>query len=343
MIVPYEDICRMAEDVAASGMFGERDPNKVRTIMLLAQAEGLHPAAGLTTYHIMHGRPAMKAEAMLARFLKSGGKVKWLENSGKRCAAIFSHENGGEVEVEWTIEKARRARLTTTMWSRFPEAMLKARVCSDGPRYVNPVACGIYTPEEIADFDDKPQPSPPQPPPEKPAKEVSSGEPAVDSPGARMDQAMAKAKDKPDLPGWAADIASHCADAGIPWQSDDGNSLQEVILRVTGMEVNGILQLGPEEGQRVLDHLKGARQAKDADAEKVEQDRQADLKELRKMMNERNLKAVDVVMAVSKRYKTKVTALGHLKGEQLVYATSFVMEHAPQDDGFDEAFPEPKD
>lgn len=42
--------------------------------------------------------------------------------------------------------------------AKFPRAMLSARVVSEGCRAVYPaVVCGLYTPEEVQDFDDQPK------------------------------------------------------------------------------------------------------------------------------------------------------------------------------------------
>ena len=43
------------------------------------------------------------------------------------------------------------------MWHKYPRQMLRARVISEGIRAVYPGGCsGFYTPEEVADFDQKP-------------------------------------------------------------------------------------------------------------------------------------------------------------------------------------------
>ena len=67
-IVPYNDIEKMANAVAASKLFGVKNPNEAIALMLVAQAEGMHPATAARDYHVIQGRPALKADAMLARF-----------------------------------------------------------------------------------------------------------------------------------------------------------------------------------------------------------------------------------------------------------------------------------
>ena len=67
-IVPLADIQAMAEVAAGSRMFGFKNPQEAMAIMLLCQAEDLHPAIAMRDYHVIQGRPALKADAMLARF-----------------------------------------------------------------------------------------------------------------------------------------------------------------------------------------------------------------------------------------------------------------------------------
>jgi hypothetical protein len=105
-------------------------------------------------YHVIQGRPALKADAMLARFQNAGGKVSWKSYTDDDVTGVFSHPSGGEVSIQWTIGMANKAGLTKNpTWKQYPRAMLRARCISEGIRTVYPgVSVGIYTPEEVADF-----------------------------------------------------------------------------------------------------------------------------------------------------------------------------------------------
>ena len=153
-LVPVSDIERMAVAIAKSGLFGMKSPDQAMALMLVAQAEGMHPAIAARDFHVIQGRPALKADAMLARFQAAGGKVRWTAYSNERVAGVFSHPAGGEIEVDWTIAQAKAANLTgKDVWRQYPRAMLRARVISEGIRTVFPgVAVGVYTPEEIGDM-----------------------------------------------------------------------------------------------------------------------------------------------------------------------------------------------
>lgn len=150
-IVPFAEMTKMASVVANSRMFGFKTQDEALAIMLLCQGEGLHPAVAMRDYHVISGRPSMKADAMLARFQTAGGAVKWTKYGEDAVSGVFSHPQGGSVEITWTMEQAKRANLSgKEVWKSHPRAMLRARCISEGIRTVFP-ACivGVYTPEEI--------------------------------------------------------------------------------------------------------------------------------------------------------------------------------------------------
>jgi hypothetical protein len=151
------DIQTMAKIAVSSNLFGITNEAQATALMLLCQAKGLHPMIACQKYHIIQGKPAMKADAMLADYQRSGGKIQWLERSDNECKAEFSHPAGGKLTVSWTLERAKNAALLgKDNWKKFPQQMLSARVISEGIRATAPVISeGIYTPEEVADFSEK--------------------------------------------------------------------------------------------------------------------------------------------------------------------------------------------
>lgn len=159
-MVPINEIERMAESVAKSGLFGIKTKEQAIALMLVAQAEGAHPAQAARDYHVIQGKPALKADAMLARFQAAGGSVEWISYNDKIVSGIFSHSKGGKIEIEWTMDRAKAAGLTgKQVWKQYPRQMLRARVISEGIKTVYPgVAIGVYTPEEVTDFDTSPPP-----------------------------------------------------------------------------------------------------------------------------------------------------------------------------------------
>lgn len=157
-ITTLNEMERMAAAVAKSGLFGIKTQEQALALMLIAQAEGLHPAVAARDYHVIQGRPALKSDALLARFQNAGGKVVWNTYSDTEVSGTFTHPAGGSATVVWTMAQARQAGLGgKDVWKQYPRAMLRARVISEGIRTVYPgVSVGVYTPEEIEDFDVKP-------------------------------------------------------------------------------------------------------------------------------------------------------------------------------------------
>lgn len=157
-LIPFNDVENMAIVMAKSNLFGMKSPEQACALMLLCQAEGMHPAIAVRDYHIIQGRPALKADAMLARFQQAGGKVQWDVLTDKEVTGTFTHPAGGSATITWTYEMAEKAKLTTKdNWRTYPRAMLRSRVVSEGIRTVFPgVIIGVYTDEETEEF--KPPP-----------------------------------------------------------------------------------------------------------------------------------------------------------------------------------------
>jgi len=151
------DIEQMADTVAKSGIFPMvKTKEQAAALMLLCQAEGIHPMQALKKYHLVQNRPAMKAEAMLASFMDRGGTVSFVELTDTACSAIFISKGVPDgVTISWDLERAKNAGLLgKDNWAKYPRAMLRSRVVSEGVRAADPGAVlGVYTPEETEDFE----------------------------------------------------------------------------------------------------------------------------------------------------------------------------------------------
>ena len=157
-LIAINDLERMAVAVAKSKLFGVKTAEEAMTLMLVAQAEGMHPMTAVQQFDIIQGKPARKSWAMLDRFQQAGGKVEWHERGDQRADATFSHPLGGTVRVDWDMVRAKKAGLAgKEMWAKYPRQMLTARVISEGVRTVYPGATGgFYTPEEARDMEPPP-------------------------------------------------------------------------------------------------------------------------------------------------------------------------------------------
>jgi hypothetical protein len=155
-IIPVSDMTVMADSIVKSGFYGFKNKEQVMAVMLVAQAENKHPATVVQEYDIIQGKPALKSQAILARFQLSGGSVQWDVVTPKAVKGTFKHPQGGTLTVEWTIEMAKQAGIYRdgSGWSKYPEDMLRARVISRAVRSIYP-ACilGHYATEEVMDFD----------------------------------------------------------------------------------------------------------------------------------------------------------------------------------------------
>ena len=161
-LVAISDMERMAQAFAKSGMFGAKTPDQALALLLLAQAEGQHPAIAMRDFDVIQGRPAKKSEAMLRSFLEAGGKVEWHKLDDTGAEATFSHPQGGTVRIDWDAARAKRAGLSNRdMYSKYSRQMYRSRVVSEGCRTVYPASTsGMYVPEEVRTFlkEDKSQP-----------------------------------------------------------------------------------------------------------------------------------------------------------------------------------------
>lgn len=154
--ISFTDLERISKAISPQ-LFGLKNNGEVFTLMMLGQADGIHPVTALRRYHIVNGKPSMKADAMLACFLEAGGKVEWIARTDRVVKATFTVKTE-KATIEWTMERANAAKITgKDVWKQYPCQMLTARVISEGIRLVMPqIVTGIYTPEEVSDFNAQP-------------------------------------------------------------------------------------------------------------------------------------------------------------------------------------------
>ncbi len=155
-VIQFETMQNMAKAVADSRLWKCADtPQKALGLMLLCQSEGLHPMTAVRRYDLIQGTPTLKSEAQLAEFYRRGGCVKWIKRDDLSCRAKFSHPKHcpDGVEIEWTIEMAKKANLLgKDNWRNYPRQMLSARVQAEGVQVVDPGAgLGMLTNEEAID------------------------------------------------------------------------------------------------------------------------------------------------------------------------------------------------
>lgn len=162
-IANMSEFLSLAEQFEKSGMFGCTQPGQGAVILSTCQSEGISPFEFMNTYHLIENRPSMKADAMLAKFMQAGGRYKVLSFLKEKAEGHFAFGDN-EITIDLTIKDAQESGLThnakgqwKNTWKNFPRQMLWARVVSTAIRLVAPqIVAGIYTPEEVQDFDSKP-------------------------------------------------------------------------------------------------------------------------------------------------------------------------------------------
>jgi len=144
---------KTADVMAKSGLFPIwNSKERVMTLMMLCQSEGIDPLSAVNRYDYINGRIAKKATAIQADFQAAGGKVEWLESTNE-IAKVKLTTKEGQVHIEtFTIEDAGRAQLVkpNSGWTKYPKAMLRARSLTFGVRAVDPGSLNLMMSSEEA-------------------------------------------------------------------------------------------------------------------------------------------------------------------------------------------------
>jgi len=150
-IMPLNEIVKMAEAFASSGMFTDAKQMGQAFVKIQAGQEiGIPPFAAMSGIHIIQGKPTLGA-GLIASAVKGSGKYdyKVIELSDKVCNIDFYQGADNIGNSTFTIEDAKKA-LTKNI-DKFPKNMLFARAISNGVKWFCPdVFSGpVYVPEEM--------------------------------------------------------------------------------------------------------------------------------------------------------------------------------------------------
>ena len=157
---PMEAAEQLGQWITRSGMFGADRPEQGNLLALQCLVERKAPLEMAKHYHVIQGRLSLRADAMLALYRERGGKVIWKQFDALGAKAQWVYD-GNDLELAYTAEDAKAAGFLPARagsgWAKFPAEMMRARLISKAVRMLAPEVCtGSYTPEEIADFDTKP-------------------------------------------------------------------------------------------------------------------------------------------------------------------------------------------
>ena len=144
----------VSKSIAQSGFYSVKNDNQVFTLMLISQAEGIHPVKAMSMYDIIQGRPALKATEILSRFQQSSGKVEWIETNEDRAIGKFSHPQGGTITVKWDLDRAKKSGFgDKDNYKKFPAQMYRSRCISEAVRAIFPSCLNsMYSTEEVLDM-----------------------------------------------------------------------------------------------------------------------------------------------------------------------------------------------
>ena len=146
-----QDLSSLGEMLAKSGMFGAKNPAEGLVIAATCFQEKLSFMQFINTYHIIQGKPTMKADSMLASFISDGGKVNWITTDNNTAKAEFIAPNGSSITESFDMADAKLAGLATKdNWKKYPKSMLRSRCISSALRAIYPISTNcVHTPEEI--------------------------------------------------------------------------------------------------------------------------------------------------------------------------------------------------
>lgn len=161
--VSLQEMETMARAIAKSGMFGVRDEAQALSLMLLCQAEGLHPVLALRRYHIIEGKPSMRADALQGEF-EQAGAILWHERTETECSATFFRDKRQVNDASFQRAKLRysltksgaatssvaaigKMTIVSLLWRISPTDSLSARTAK-----LQPKSCTPITQREINKF-----------------------------------------------------------------------------------------------------------------------------------------------------------------------------------------------
>jgi hypothetical protein len=155
---PMTAIAELGNMFHKSGIMGVSTPGDGAVVALTCMCEGITPLEFAKTYHIINGRPSMRADMMHAKFRGAGGKVSWINmgDDGKAAEATFEFD-GQTQQMKYTIEDAKnvvgdKLDKPDSNWRKDRGAMLRARLITKAIRILAPeLIAGVYTPDELED------------------------------------------------------------------------------------------------------------------------------------------------------------------------------------------------
>lgn len=127
-------------------------PAEAASAMMYASKWGMDPISAMESVYVIHGSPALYAEAMAGIAMSAGHEI--VRDSATEQAVVFKCRRRGSTvwqTVEWTISRAERAGYTRNkQYASNPIAMLTAKCQAEAAKLVAPDALmGLRTVEDV--------------------------------------------------------------------------------------------------------------------------------------------------------------------------------------------------
>lgn len=153
-----EDAWRLAQRITKTEFVPkglQNRPEAVLAAILKGHELDLPPMTALGSIHVVNGRPGLSAELQRGLVTRAGHEIGFEEMSSTRVTCYGRRsDTGQELRVTWTMEDAKRAKLSEKdVWRQYPRNMLAARASADVCRFLfSDVTGGLRTVEELEDI-----------------------------------------------------------------------------------------------------------------------------------------------------------------------------------------------
>lgn len=151
-----DDVFKMANLVAKSGLYGVKDPSQAFVIISTGVELGLSPMQSLRGIHCISGKPVLSADLIVA-LVRNSGLAAFFEveqADAKGCTYVTRRaDSDREHRFTFKLEDAQRAGLLgNNTWKKYPDRMCRARAAVALARQEYPEVClGLYTADELSD------------------------------------------------------------------------------------------------------------------------------------------------------------------------------------------------
>jgi hypothetical protein len=125
-------------------------PGDVLVVLLTGQELGLGAMQALRSIHVVDGKPSLSADLMVGLCQRRRDVCEYFmckETTPTRATYVTKRAGDPQpTELSWTLEQAKQAGLAGRgTWSKYPDAMLRARCASALARLVYPdLLGGVY-------------------------------------------------------------------------------------------------------------------------------------------------------------------------------------------------------